>query len=65
VALLLLLLGRVELNLGPTISARSTPRDALSLGMLTALYKSVYYYYYYYYYNKSSGRSIEYQLRLG
>jgi len=31
---LLLLLGGVELNLGPTISARSTPRDALSLGVL-------------------------------
>ena len=31
---LLLLLGGVELNPGPTISARSTPRDALSLGVL-------------------------------
>jgi len=34
VALLLLLLGGVELNPGPTIIARSTPRDALSLGVL-------------------------------
>ena len=31
---LLLLLGGVQLNPGPTISARSTPRDALSLGVL-------------------------------
>jgi len=31
---LLLLLGGVELNPRPTISARSTPRDALSLGVL-------------------------------
>jgi len=31
---LLLLLGGVELNPGPTVSARSTPRDALSLGVL-------------------------------
>jgi len=31
---LLLLLGGVELNPGPTIIARSTPRDALSLGVL-------------------------------
>jgi len=31
---MLLLLGGVEVNRGPTVSARSSPRDAMSLGVL-------------------------------